>query len=109
MPLFIYQENELIFLLSEVKNTVAKILVIFHGVPEYLKKALFNYGLDLVHQNCDEKVELPFPATYVIDQKIIVWYPFASGDFTERAKILRIIKALEEIKAEGSNKVLIQA
>ena len=104
------QMNELnFFVLSDLKNTVAKALGISYVVPEYLKKAYLSYGLDLVHHNSVEKVELPIPATYVIDQQMIVRYAFASEDFTKRAKITRIIKALEEIKAEGRDELMVQA
>ena len=88
------------------EKVVAKALGISYVVPEYLRKALLIYGLDLVHHNSDEKVELPIPATYVIDQQMIIRYAFASEDFTKRAKITRIIKALEEIKAEGRDGAL---
>jgi peroxiredoxin len=45
-----------------------------------------------------DKLQLPIPATYVIDSNQVIQFAFASEDFTERADIEEIIKVLKRIK-----------
>lgn len=86
------------YVLSDVENTTAKKLNISFEVPSYLFQTLKMYGLDLEKYHGLEKVELPIPATYVIDVAGNINYAFASEDFTKRASVIGILKALEKIK-----------
>lgn len=93
------KENLDFVVLSDTNNEVAKSLGISYVVPEYLLKTFAGFGLDLSKHYDRKKVELPMPATYVIDQDLVVRYSFASEDFTKRAKIARILESLEKIQA----------
>ncbi len=99
------ESNNLNFMvLSDIGSAVAKSLGISYYVPDYLLEAYAGIDINLKKINGTQKVELPIPATFVIDQNLVVRYAFASEDFTKRAKITRILEALDKIKRESLNR-----
>jgi peroxiredoxin len=84
--------------LSDLKCEVAHQFGIVYTVPEYLKSTFEKFGLDLKKYNATDKVELPIPATYVIDQQGIIQYAFANEDFSVRADIADILQTLTRLK-----------
>ncbi len=92
------EKHQLNFLvLSDVKSEVARQFGISYIVPEYLKKTFQKFGLDLSRYNDADQVELPIPATYVLDRDGVVRYAFASEDFTQRAEIADILQVLKTL------------
>ena len=83
--------------LSDVGSHVAHQFGIAYKVPDYLIKVYENFGLKLSQFNQTEKIELPFPATYVIDADGIIQYSFISEDFTKRADVDEIVKVVKRI------------
>lgn len=86
------------YIASDSGNSTAKKLGISFEVPFYLFQAYKSVGIDLKKHQGLEKVELPIPATYVIDQTGNIAYAYVSEDFTQRASIVGILKALEKIE-----------
>lgn len=87
------------YIVSDTGNSTAKMLGISFEVPSYLFYAYRSIGIDLEKHQGLEKAVLPIPATYVIDQTGDIAYAYVSEDFTQRASIVGILKALEEIGA----------
>lgn len=93
------QKHKLAFpVLSDLKSEVAQQYGIVYTVPEYLRSVFEKFGLDLTKHNGTDKVQLPIPATYIIDRQQIIQYAFANEDFTVRADIEEIIGVLKQIK-----------
>ena len=59
-----------------------------------LFKANFNW--DLAAINGTEKVELPIPATYVVDREGVIQFAFVQSDYTQRAEPERILEVLRD-------------
>jgi len=59
-----------------------------------LLQEIENFKWDLVAINGREKVELPIPATYVVDSEGVVQYRFADADHTKRAEPEKILNVL---------------
>jgi len=93
------QKHKLEFpVLSDLKCDVANQYGIVYTVPEYLRTTFEKFGLDLKKHNATDKLQLPIPATYVIDTNQVIQFAFANEDFTERADVEEIIKVLKRIK-----------
>ena len=90
------EENSLEYpVLSDVGNSVAKQFGLVYELGEEMTelfKHTFNWDLQSI--NGAQKVELPFPATYVVDQGGIVKYAFVDADYTQRAEPDKIIEVL---------------
>lgn len=56
-----------------------------------------NFNLDLVAINGTEKVELPIPATYVVDGEGVIQFAFVQSDYTQRAEPERILEVLRAV------------
>ncbi|MDQ2177885.1 peroxiredoxin-like family protein [Marinifilum sp. D714] len=92
------EKNELKFeVLTDTDNKLARDFGIVFEFPEYLDEAYNGFGLDLKKHNNSKKVELPLPATYVVDQTGTIRYAFADEDYTMRANPEDILEALKGI------------
>ncbi|NER03362.1 MAG: AhpC/TSA family protein [Okeania sp. SIO3C4] len=92
------EKNELKFeVLSDTDNNVARKFGIVYEFPEYLENTYNGFGLDLKEHNNSKKIELPIPATYVINQQGVIQYAFAEEDYTLRANMEDIIEALKAL------------
>jgi peroxiredoxin len=88
--------NELEFpVLSDPGNQVAKKMgLAFAPAKELLPLFKNNFDWDLVAINGTEKVELPFPATYVVDREGVIRFAFVQSDYTQRAEPQSILEVL---------------
>ncbi|MBT1687412.1 peroxiredoxin-like family protein [Dawidia soli] len=89
------EKHKLAFsVLSDINSTVARQYGIIYQVPSYLVPVYEKFGVDIKRHNASDALELPLPATYVVDtdQKII--YAFANEDYTVRADIQEILQVL---------------
>jgi len=98
-PLTTQGKYELEFLvLSDRDNLVAKKFgLVFELAKELIPLFKENFDWDLVAINGTKKVELPFPATYVVDREGVIQYAFVDADYTRRAepeKILEVLRGL---------------
>lgn len=84
-------------ILSDLKSSVARQFGIAYPVPGYLRKTYEGFGLDLKAYNNTDTVELPIPATYVIDKNYTIRFAFANEDYTRRADIDEIIESLKRL------------
>jgi peroxiredoxin len=66
-------------------------------VPKYLDQALQEIGHNIREVNEDESVELPIPATYVVEPDGKIIYDFVDVDFTRRADPVEIVTVLRRI------------
>lgn len=83
--------------LSDLENKVAKQFGISFEVPDYLLKVYAGFGLDLSQYNEVTPVELPMPATYVIDSDLVVRHAFVQEDYTKRIdvnELREVVRAL---------------
>ena len=55
-----------------------------------------NFDWDLIAINGTERVELPIPATYVVDREGVIQYAFVDADYTKRAEPEKILEVLRE-------------
>ena len=93
------EKNELKFpVLSDPDNQVAKkfglVFELDNKLVPLFKK---NFNWDLVAINGTQKVELPIPATYVVDREGIIQFAFVQSDYTQRAEPERILEILRKI------------
>lgn len=92
------EKNNLQFeVLTDTDNKLAREFGIVFEFPEYLEDTYNGFGLDLKKYNNTSKVELPLPATYVVDKKGTIRYAFADEDYTLRANPEDILEALKAL------------
>lgn len=81
----VIQKNQLTFdVLSDVGSEVAKQFGLVFTVPEYLNELYQRNGIDFQYFNGAGKIQLPTPATYIIDQQGIIRYAYVEYDYTRR-------------------------
>lgn len=91
------RKNNLDFtLISDSHNTLAKKLNITFKVEPAVVDEYKALGIDLVASQDNEDYELPMPATFVIDRNQKVLFSFADVDYTKRASLEEIIKAVKQ-------------
>ena len=91
------EKNELKFpVLSDVGNKVAKQLGILFAQPESMRPLFTSFGHDFKKRNGDDSLEVPVPATFLVDQKGVVRNSFVDADYKKR---LEPTTALEWINA----------
>ncbi len=86
-----------ITLLWDKRNQIARQLGLVIQVPKYLDQALQEIGHNIREVNEDESVELPIPATYVVEPDGKIIYDFVDVDFTRRADPVEIVTVLRRI------------
>ena len=85
--------------LSDPDNRVAKKFgLVFELGRELVSLYKENFDVDLVAINGMEKVELPIPATYVVDREGVIQYAFVDADYTKRAEPDEILKVLKDCR-----------
>jgi peroxiredoxin len=86
--------------LSDQGNEVAKQFgLVFELDAELVPMFKENFNWDLIAINGTEKVELPMPATYVVDREGIVQFAFVNSDYTQRAEPEEILEVLKRCSA----------
>ncbi len=93
------EKNGLSFeVLSDIDNKLGKELGLVFKLDEELEKIYSEqFKIDLEKHNQNTTGELPMAATYVIDANNEIKYAFVKEDYTKRADIPAIKKALESI------------
>lgn len=84
--------------LSDVDSTIARQYGIIYQVPPYLIPVYEKFGVDIKSHNASDKLELPLPATYVVDSNQKIIYAFANEDYTIRADIKDILETLNKLR-----------
>ncbi|KAA1247936.1 peroxiredoxin-like family protein [Aquimarina sp. RZ0] len=91
------EKNSLTFeVLSDIDNTLAKKIGLVFKLPEALQEIYNKFGLDVAKHNQNDNFELPVAATFVVNSTGVVSYRFVNEDYTKRADIEDILKALNE-------------
>jgi peroxiredoxin len=81
--------------LSDVGGKVAKMFNLLYTVPEYLTQTYLNFGIDLEQLNDKSKVELPYPATYIVNTKGIIVKDFISSYLNDRLDSQAVVDFLK--------------
>jgi len=90
------QKNNLTFeVLSDVESKVAKQFKIVYTIPEYMNELYKKYGVDFQFFNGKGKIELPMPATYVVDKEGIIRQHFISTLAHERLDPQDVVRFLD--------------
>ena len=83
-------------MLSDVGNKLAAKMGILFPMPEELRRATTEFGIDFMKRNGDESFVVPVPATFLVDREGVVRNSFVDADYNKR---LEPSKALEWIDA----------
>ena len=92
------EQYELEFpVLSDLDNLVAKkFRLVFELDNKLVPLFKENFNWDLAAINGTEKVEIPIPATYVVDREGVIQFAFVQSDYTQRAEPERILEVLRD-------------
>lgn len=83
--------------LSDNGNIVSKEFTTVHKNPEDSLEKMADLGHDYDCYNCDEKSEIPIPATFIIEKdSIISFAKTGGGDYRNRVEPYDIINALNK-------------
>jgi len=88
--------------LTDAHNALARQYGLLFTMSEAVRPIYQQIGFDIPAHNGDDTWELPFPATYVVDQSGMVVYSFVNADYTKRAEpatIVAVLQALHEGKS----------
>lgn len=88
-------------LLVDEDNKLATQLGLMFTLDEKTIKKYRKYGIDVPESNGTDSWQLPIPATYVVDTDGTVRYAWTDEDYTKRAPVKKILKALETIQQDG--------
>jgi peroxiredoxin len=90
------KKNNLDFqLIADHQNALAKKLGLVFKVDDEVVKEYKALGIDLAASQGNQDNQIPIPATFVIGQDRKIKYVFADADYTQRASVSDILKALE--------------
>ena len=84
-------------LLSDPGNRVAETYGLVYTVPDDLKAAYLNLGIDLEVYNGDASWRLPMPARYIVDSNRVIRYAEVNADHTERPEPAETLEALRKM------------
>lgn len=83
--------------LSDVDGRVGKLFNLIYTVPDFLHKTYQGFGIDIEQFNGKGKLELPYPATYIINREGIIVKDYISSFLNERLDTEEIIKFLNTL------------
>lgn len=90
------EKHALIYeVLTDAHNHVARQYGLVFTLSEHVRPLYQQMGFDIPVYNGDESWELPFPATYVVDQNGRIVFHFVTADYTKRAEPTDVIAALQ--------------
>ena len=84
-------------ILSDTDNQVARSLGLVFDVPAVFRSALKELSVDFNEVYGKDTVELPVPASFVIDQEGVVRFSQMHPDYTQRTDVAQLIGALKNI------------
>lgn len=92
------EKGDLAFpVLSDIGNVVARLYGVLTAGDETLQPPLRKFGIDLAERNGDDSLELPIPATFLIDTAGTIRNRFLDPDYKKRLdpeEALRWVAAL---------------
>lgn len=80
--------------LIDKDNHIAKELGLVYQIPEDLNNLYLEFGIDLKDSQGNDALEIPIPATYIVEQDNTISYAFLNEDYTKRAEPSDIIEKL---------------
>jgi len=83
--------------LSDMDGDVSRAFRLAFALDDATTAKYKGYGIDLASNNANAKWELPAPGTYVIDEKGVIRYAWADWDYTKRAPVDEVMKAVREV------------
>ena len=93
------EENELTFpVLSDANAHVARQYGLVYTVPEVLRPIYVAFGLDLPERQGRGELELPVPATYLVDRDGTIRRAFLELDVSRRGEPEYFIAGLHELR-----------
>jgi len=95
--------NLKITVLSDVGNKVGKLFGLVYTVPDYLKQVYEKDGLHLEYYNGEGKIELPLPATYIVNRKGEIVYQFVETFPTDRLDPEQLVSVLKKLITMNQN------
>lgn len=91
------QKFELNFeVLSDVGSNVGKQFNLIYTVPNFLYQTYLNFGIDIEQFNGKGKLELPYPATYIVSQQGVIIDDFVSTHINDRQEASEVIATLQK-------------
>jgi peroxiredoxin len=91
------QKLELNFeVLSDVGGEVGKRFNLIYTVPDFLHQTYLKFGIDIEQFNGKGKLELPYPATYIVNQHGVIIADFISTHPNERQEASEVIATLQK-------------
>ena len=84
--------------LSDVGNKLAKQMGILFAQPEQMRKLFNSFGLDFKARNGDDSLEVPVPATFLVDHKGVVRNSFIDADYTKRLEPTTALEWIDELQ-----------
>ena len=91
------QKHDLAFtVLSDPGNAIARHLGILTQPSDEARAAQFQLGLDLTSVNADGTVNLPMPATIILDGDHVVRWIDIHPDYSSRTEPSQILQSLDE-------------
>jgi len=83
--------------LSDVGNKLAREIGIVFKQPERMGGLLKNFGVDFEKRNGDASLEVPVPATFLVDEKGVIRNAFVDADYTKRLEPETALKWIDEL------------
>jgi peroxiredoxin len=103
----IYESEYTFEVLSDLDDSVMKSYNLYFEVPQELHELYKNsFGFDITDYNGKNRLGLPIPGTFVIDQEGIIQAAFAETDYKKRMEptdIIRSLKVITNTKYPGKN------
>lgn len=87
-------------LLHDKNNEVAKRFGLAYSFPDSTRELHERLGVDVLSFSGEDDLELPVPATYVVDKDRVIRYAFVDADYTRLPDPIDIITALRRIQDE---------
>lgn len=87
-------------ILSDVEGDVSRAFRLAFTLDSKTVSKYKGYGVDLATNNASAEWELPAPGTYVIDETGAIRYAWADWDYTKRAPIDEVMKAVRTVASE---------
>lgn len=88
--------------LSDVGNNFARQLGIVWKQPDSLRSVFDKFGNSLKQRNGDESMEIPIPATILVDKKGIVRKTFIEADYMKRLDPKVALGWVDELSAKAT-------
>lgn len=85
--------------LSDAGNRVGKQFGLVYKVPEYLQKVFEKDGLHLEYYNGNGNIELPLPATYIINKEGKIVYHYVEVSPSDRLDPELLVAELKKLMA----------